>query len=112
MPQRHRPELSEVVAGEHFVGYHRSARTFGRDRVCAHDGCATRLSMYNSGTLCAVHAAFRSAGADATLRIMPDVNEPQEMDDPVAEPRVPSDSRTGRQRRAPHAGPPPHRAAS
>jgi len=69
MPQRHRPELSESVAGERLVGYRRSARTFGRNRTCAHGGCATRLSMYNSGTLCAVHAPFRSAVVDAVVRM-------------------------------------------
>jgi hypothetical protein len=111
MPQRHRPELSEAVTGEHFVGYRRSARTFGRDRVCTHEGCATRLSMYNSGDLCAVHTSFRSAGADATLRIMPDVHDPLEMDDAAGKPLVPPGGRT-RRRRAPHTEPPPHRAAS
>jgi hypothetical protein len=60
MPQRHRPELSEVVAGERFVGYRRTVRTFAKDRVCAHRGCETRLSIYNSGKLCAAHAAFRA----------------------------------------------------
>ncbi|MHB8681544.1 MAG: hypothetical protein ACYDA2_05545 [Acidimicrobiales bacterium] len=56
MPQRHRPELSEAVGGERLVGYRRSARTFPRNRTCAWEGCTTRLSMYNSGRLCAVHA--------------------------------------------------------
>lgn len=60
MPQRHRPELSEAVAGERLVGYRRSARTFPRGRTCAWEGCATRLSMYNSGRLCAVHAPYRA----------------------------------------------------
>ena len=69
MPQRHRPELSESVAGERLVGYRRSARTFGRDRICAHGGCTTKLSMYNSGTLCAVHTPFRSVVVDAFVRM-------------------------------------------
>jgi hypothetical protein len=69
MPQRHRPELSESVAGERLVGYRRSARTFGRDRTCAHRGCTTRLSMYNSGSLCALHAPFRSVVVDAVVRM-------------------------------------------
>ncbi len=67
MPQRHRPELSEAVAGERLVGYRRSARTFGQGRTCDHAGCTTRLSMYNSGKLCAVHAAFRVAGGALPL---------------------------------------------
>lgn len=60
MPQRHRPELSEAVTGEPLVGHRRSARTFAKDRVCAHDGCDTKLSIYNSSDLCAAHAAFRA----------------------------------------------------
>jgi hypothetical protein len=60
MPVRHRSELSEAVAGERLVGYRRSARTFAKDRFCAHRGCETKLSIYNSGTLCAAHAAFRA----------------------------------------------------
>lgn len=60
MPQRHRPELSEAVSGERLVGYRRSVRTFPRGRTCAWEECTTRLSMYNSGRLCAVHAPFRA----------------------------------------------------
>lgn len=48
--------------GERLVGYRRSARTFAQGRTCDHAGCTTRLSIYNSGKLCAVHAAFRVAG--------------------------------------------------
>ncbi|MHB8329752.1 MAG: hypothetical protein ACYDD6_09045 [Acidimicrobiales bacterium] len=57
MPRRHRPELPEAVAGERMVGHRRSARTFGPGRTCAQSGCITRLSIYNSGDLCAAHAA-------------------------------------------------------
>jgi hypothetical protein len=67
MPQRHRPELSEAVAGERLVGYRRSARTFAQGRTCQHPGCTTRLSIYNSGKLCALHAAFRAPGLDLIL---------------------------------------------
>ena len=72
MPQRRRPELTEAVMGERFVGHRRSTRTFAPGRTCTHTGCATRLSIYNGGTLCAMHAALRpvtlSAGGpdDAT----------------------------------------------
>lgn len=65
MPQRHRPELSEAVAGERLVGYRRTARTFSPDRVCAQPRCTTRLSIYNSGTRCAVHTPFGSLVAHA-----------------------------------------------
>ena len=67
MPQRHRPELSEAVAGERLVGYRRSARTFAQGRTCQHGGCTTRLSIYNSGKLCALHAAYKAAGIDSLL---------------------------------------------
>ncbi|HTZ08897.1 MAG TPA: hypothetical protein VMB72_07485 [Acidimicrobiales bacterium] len=56
MPQRHRPELSESVAGEKLTGYRRAPRTFGAHRVCSAPGCDTRLSMYNAGALCSSHA--------------------------------------------------------
>ena len=59
MPQRRRPELTEAVMGERFVGHRRSTRTFAADRECSHEGCTTRLSIYNSGKLCSVHASFR-----------------------------------------------------
>jgi len=59
MPQMHRPELSESVAGEPLVTYRRTPRTFGADRVCAAPGCTTRLSIYNDGTVCSAHASHR-----------------------------------------------------
>ena len=67
MPQRHRPELSEAVTGERLVGHRRSARTFAQGRTCDFSGCTTWLSIYNSGKLCAVHAAFRGALAGLGL---------------------------------------------
>lgn len=73
MPQRHRPELSEAVLGEPLVGYRRSPRTFSPDRVCAHRGCTTRLSIYNSGPRCAAHSPFRSVVTDVTQRLTADV---------------------------------------
>lgn len=116
MPQRHRPELSEVVVGEPFVGYRRSARTFGRGRVCRHEGCTTCLSMYNSGALCALHTS--SAAADATLRMVPGGNEKQDVADVLdvdtdrAEPGPSPGPRTRPTRRAPTTDPPAHLAAS
>ena len=77
MPQRHRPELSEAVGGERLKGYRRSTRTFGRDRICAFGGCSTKLSMYNSGRLCAVHAPYRSI--TVTLAVAPAEDEVEEL---------------------------------
>ena len=31
--------------------------TFEEHRVCAEEGCATRLSIYNPGAFCSLHAA-------------------------------------------------------
>ena len=58
MPQRHRPELVESIAGEPLVTYRRAPRTFRRDRVCAAPECTTRLSIYNSGAYCSAHGPF------------------------------------------------------
>lgn len=115
MPQRHRPELSELVMGEPLVGYRHSARTYGTGRVCTHQGCATRLSMYNAGNLCAVHGSFRSAAADATLRIVsdaPDLDQSPEGRGPV--PERSTSPRTGVRRVAhdPSREPSTHLAAS
>ena len=59
MQPRHRPESSESVMAEPFVGHRRSPRTFSAGRTCAAPGCGTRLSIYNSGSLCASHAGGR-----------------------------------------------------
>lgn len=60
MPQMHRPELSESVAGEPLVTHRRTPRTFGTDRVCEVPGCTTRLSIYNDGTVCSAHGSHRA----------------------------------------------------
>ena len=33
-------------------------RSFGRERVCAADGCETTLSRYNPDTYCSVHRGW------------------------------------------------------
>lgn len=40
-------------------GLPRPNRTYGRNRVCAHEGCETRLSRYNKGEHCFAHAPLR-----------------------------------------------------
>jgi hypothetical protein len=37
----------------------RPNRTYGTDRVCAHEGCETRLSRYNKARHCFAHAPLR-----------------------------------------------------
>lgn len=38
------------------AGSSRSVRTYGDHRVCAVDGCQTKLSVYNPSRYCSVHA--------------------------------------------------------
>jgi hypothetical protein len=37
----------------------RPNRTYGQGRVCADEGCQTRLSMYNKSTYCWQHTPVR-----------------------------------------------------
>jgi hypothetical protein len=37
------------------LGGHGAPPVYRRDRVCAHDGCDARLSIYNSADCCALH---------------------------------------------------------
>lgn len=37
-------------------GGSKAVRTYGQDRVCSVEGCATRLSIYNPSRVCSVHA--------------------------------------------------------
>ncbi|HAM03524.1 MAG TPA: hypothetical protein DCQ30_15065 [Acidimicrobiaceae bacterium] len=43
------------IGGSAFTGTGRPSRTFARGRVCAEDGCGTRLSIYNEGHYCSQH---------------------------------------------------------
>lgn len=43
------------IGGSAFAGTGRPSRTFPRGRVCAEDGCETRLSIYNEGRFCSSH---------------------------------------------------------
>ena len=59
MQPRHSHDASERVMAEPFIGVRRNPRTYRRNRVCAAPGCATRLSIYNSTTVCAEHNPYR-----------------------------------------------------
>lgn len=54
-----RKELAEAfegsIGGSAFTGTGRPSRTFPRGRVCDHDECQTRLSIYNEGRYCSQH---------------------------------------------------------
>ena len=47
---------NDEAIGEPILGAeHHHVKTSPRDRVCEHEGCNTRLSVYNQGPLCAAH---------------------------------------------------------
>jgi hypothetical protein len=43
------------TAGDH-ADHGRSGRRLGTSRVCQEKGCSTRLSIYNDGDHCSLHA--------------------------------------------------------
>jgi hypothetical protein len=49
------PLDDEAIGGPIIGAEPHHVKTFPRDRVCEHEGCSTRLSMYNRGSLCVVH---------------------------------------------------------
>lgn len=46
------------VVAERMVTWHRPVTTTPAGRVCAHQGCETKLSIYNSSDRCAMHHRF------------------------------------------------------
>jgi hypothetical protein len=44
------------VKGSPVTSRERSASRGGAGRVCREDGCRTRLSIYNDGSFCSLHA--------------------------------------------------------
>jgi hypothetical protein len=51
--------MSEFVKGSRPRELPRPSRTFDEGRVCEHEECGTRLSIYNRGSLCWQHAPVR-----------------------------------------------------
>jgi hypothetical protein len=47
---------SETIVGEVPNDHDRPPRRFASGRVCGHNRCGTRLSIYNNGYFCALHA--------------------------------------------------------
>ena len=45
----------ESVGGSRITSIERPSRAFAKGRVCLEPGCATRLSIYNSGKFCYQH---------------------------------------------------------
>jgi hypothetical protein len=52
-------EESLILRGASVQALPRRNRTWGRGRVCAEEGCTTRLSMYNRSKLCWSHEPIR-----------------------------------------------------
>ena len=52
-------EESLILRGASVQTLPRRNRTWGRGRVCAEEGCTTRLSMYNRSKLCWNHEPIR-----------------------------------------------------
>ena len=48
--------MTDIVRGERDGAPRRRARRGPVDRVCAHPSCGTRLSIYNDGKHCSLHA--------------------------------------------------------
>ncbi len=46
----------EAVSGSPITSEEGSAERFGAGRVCRDETCETRLSIYNDGAFCSVHA--------------------------------------------------------
>ncbi|MPY93078.1 MAG: hypothetical protein GEV08_08435 [Acidimicrobiia bacterium] len=43
------------IAGSRFSSEEGTVKHFSTGRVCSHDSCGTRLSIYNDGDFCAAH---------------------------------------------------------
>ena len=46
---------NEVIGGELLGAHVVPIRSYAADRVCAREGCTTRLSVYNGSDRCAAH---------------------------------------------------------
>lgn len=44
-----------ALSGERVISASAQSRTYGTGRVCAEDGCSTRLSIYNESDYCSLH---------------------------------------------------------
>ncbi|NOY55125.1 MAG: hypothetical protein GXP34_03980 [Actinobacteria bacterium] len=51
--------MTDTLKGARLKGGIRPSRKYGENRVCAHKGCHTRLSMYNRREYCFAHAPVR-----------------------------------------------------
>jgi hypothetical protein len=49
-------QIGHTIGAGVFNDHDRPPRRFAPGRVCAHYDCGTRLSIYNKGSYCAIHA--------------------------------------------------------
>jgi len=55
------PLDDEAIGGPIIGAEHHRVRAYPRHRVCEYEGCSTRLSVYNHGSLCAAHDRLGAA---------------------------------------------------
>ena len=85
------PGADESVGGESLISYNRRPKTFRPGRQCRFDGCATRLSIYNSDEFCARHRGSRAEPsatrllADQIMHAISDHEEGGDAMEPVPE---------------------------
>jgi len=48
--------MADILRGNHVKGQARPPKAVDEDRVCAREGCSTRLSRYNKRDHCYAHA--------------------------------------------------------
>jgi hypothetical protein len=51
--------MNDVLRGSRAAELPRANRTYAEGRVCDHDGCDTRLSVYNRSRHCWQHAELK-----------------------------------------------------
>lgn len=52
-------ETRNVMRGSKPRQLPKANRTYAEDRTCAHQGCQTRISVYNKGNHCWAHAPLK-----------------------------------------------------
>jgi len=51
--------MADILRGNKITGTSRAPKAHAKDRVCASDGCETKLSQYNKRTHCFAHTPTR-----------------------------------------------------
>lgn len=72
---------SLTMRGEHAHALPRANRVYEAGRVCAEEGCDTRLSMYNRSKLCWQHEPLRYDVLRGRKKKRPDYGELSDLSD-------------------------------